>query len=106
MGPDGPMEWPTLWEEGRAGGGGKCIGRGTVENAERSIRHPDSNPKSPDAHVFPYDSLRGRTVKICPECKMRYSNDATYCFVEGSGLVVVPDPRVGTLLANRYVIEE
>lgn len=36
---------------------------------------------------------------------MRYANEATYCFVEGSDLIVVPDPRVGTVLANRYVIE-
>jgi len=37
---------------------------------------------------------------------MRYPNDATYCFVEGSDLVMLPDPRIGTVLAGRYVIEE
>jgi serine/threonine-protein kinase len=37
---------------------------------------------------------------------MRYPNEATYCFVEGAELVQLPDPRVGTLLAGRYVIEE
>lgn len=37
---------------------------------------------------------------------MRYPNEATYCFVEGSDLVELPDPRIGTLLAGRYVIEE
>src|SRR5688500_3806217 len=37
---------------------------------------------------------------------MRYPNDATYCFVEGSDLVTLPDPRVGTLLVGRYVSEE
>jgi len=37
---------------------------------------------------------------------MRYPNEATYCFVEGSDLIMLPDPRVGTLLAGRYVIEE
>ena len=37
---------------------------------------------------------------------MRYPNDATYCFVEGSDLVELPDPRLGTLLAGRYIIEE
>jgi serine/threonine-protein kinase len=36
---------------------------------------------------------------------MRYPNDATYCFVEGGELVDLPDPRIGTLLAGRYVIE-
>ncbi len=37
---------------------------------------------------------------------MRYPNEATYCFVEGSDLVDLPDPRIGTLLAGRYVIEQ
>lgn len=37
---------------------------------------------------------------------MRYPNEATYCFVEGSTLEAIPDPRIGTLLAGRYVIEE
>jgi tRNA A-37 threonylcarbamoyl transferase component Bud32 len=37
---------------------------------------------------------------------MRYPNEATYCFVEGADLLPLPDPRVGTLLAGRYVIEE
>jgi serine/threonine-protein kinase len=36
---------------------------------------------------------------------MRYPNEATYCFVEGSDLVVLPDPRIGTVLAGRYLIE-
>lgn len=48
----------------------------------------------------------GRAVKTCPQCKMRYPNDASYCFVEGSDLITLPDPRIGTLLAGRYVIEE
>lgn len=37
---------------------------------------------------------------------MRYPDDVTYCFVEGADLVILPDPRIGTLLAGRYVIEE
>jgi serine/threonine-protein kinase len=37
---------------------------------------------------------------------MRYPNEATYCFVDGSELGALPDPRIGTLLAGRYVIEE
>ncbi|MBX3233278.1 MAG: protein kinase [Labilithrix sp.] len=45
-------------------------------------------------------------MKTCPQCKMRYPNEATYCFVEGSDLITLPDPRLGTLLAGRYVIEE
>ena len=45
-------------------------------------------------------------MKTCPECKMRYPNEATHCFVESAELVMLPDPRIGTLLASRYVIEE
>jgi serine/threonine-protein kinase len=37
---------------------------------------------------------------------MRYPNEATFCFVEGAELVELPDPRIGTLLAGRYVVEE
>jgi serine/threonine-protein kinase len=37
---------------------------------------------------------------------MRYPNEATYCFVEGGELVELPDPRIGTVLAGRYVIDE
>ena len=37
---------------------------------------------------------------------MRYPNEAKFCFVEGADLVPLEDPRVGTLLAGRYVLEE
>jgi serine/threonine-protein kinase len=37
---------------------------------------------------------------------MRYPNEATYCFVEGGELVSLPDTRIGTVLAGRYVIDE
>jgi tRNA A-37 threonylcarbamoyl transferase component Bud32 len=36
---------------------------------------------------------------------MRYANEAQLCFVEGSALVDLPDPRIGSLVAGRYVIE-
>jgi tRNA A-37 threonylcarbamoyl transferase component Bud32 len=45
-------------------------------------------------------------LKTCTQCKMRYPNEATFCFVEGAALVELPDPRIGTLLAGRYVVEE
>ncbi len=45
-------------------------------------------------------------MKTCPQCKMRYPNEAKFCFVEGADLVPLADPRVGTLLAGRYVLEE
>ncbi|MDB5212850.1 MAG: serine/threonine protein kinase, partial [Myxococcaceae bacterium] len=44
-------------------------------------------------------------MKTCTQCKMRYPNEATFCFVEGAALVELPDPRIGTLLAGRYVVE-
>lgn len=37
---------------------------------------------------------------------MHYPNEAMTCLVEGAELVSLPDPRVGTLLAGRYAIEE
>jgi serine/threonine-protein kinase len=37
---------------------------------------------------------------------MRYPNEAKFCFVEGSDLVPLADPRIGTLLAGRYVLED
>jgi len=45
-------------------------------------------------------------MKICSRCKMRYPNEATYCFVEGGELTELPDPRIGTLVAGRYVVDE
>lgn len=45
-------------------------------------------------------------MKTCTQCKMRYPNEATFCFVEGAELTELPDPRIGTLLAGRYVVEE
>ena len=37
---------------------------------------------------------------------MRYPNEAKFCFVEGADLVPLEDPRIGTLLAGRYVLED
>jgi eukaryotic-like serine/threonine-protein kinase len=45
-------------------------------------------------------------VKTCPQCKMRYPNDAKFCFVEGADLTPLEDPRIGMLLAGRYVLED
>jgi len=48
----------------------------------------------------------GRRVKTCEQCHLRYPNESTFCFVDGKPLVHLQDPRVGTTLAGRYVIEE
>ncbi len=45
-------------------------------------------------------------MKICSQCKIRYPNETERCLVEGAPLVDLPDPRLGTLLAGRYVIDE
>jgi len=45
-------------------------------------------------------------MKTCPQCKMRYPNEALYCFVDGADLIVLKDKRIGTVIAGRYQIEE
>src|SRR5260370_16366823 len=45
-------------------------------------------------------------MKTCEQCPLRYPNESTFCFVDGKPLVHLQDPRVGTTLAGRYVIEE
>jgi serine/threonine protein kinase len=45
-------------------------------------------------------------MKNCPQCKMRYPNEAVYCFVDGADLVPLRDPRIGSTVAGRYVIDE
>jgi tRNA A-37 threonylcarbamoyl transferase component Bud32 len=37
---------------------------------------------------------------------MRYPNEATYCFVDGSDLIHLKDARIGSTIAGRYVVEE
>src|SRR5215472_1103235 len=46
-----------------------------------------------------------RCMKTCPQCKMRYPNEASYCFVDGTDLIPMQDPRIGTTIAGRYLIE-
>lgn len=45
-------------------------------------------------------------MKTCEQCHLRYPNDSTFCFVDGASLVPLQDPRVGTTLNGRYVIED
>jgi len=45
-------------------------------------------------------------MKTCPQCKMRYPNEAIFCFVDGSDLIVLKDKRIGTVVAGRYQVEE
>jgi serine/threonine-protein kinase len=46
-------------------------------------------------------------MKACTQCQMRYPDDAgQHCFVDGAELVVTTDPRIGSTIAGRYVIED
>lgn len=44
-------------------------------------------------------------MKSCPVCSLRYSNDSEVCLVDGTRLVRMQDPRIGTTVAGRYHIE-
>ncbi|HEU4408026.1 MAG TPA: serine/threonine-protein kinase [Polyangiaceae bacterium] len=45
-------------------------------------------------------------MRKCPLCNLRYPNVSTLCFVDGSPLIPLEDPRVKSTLAGRYVIED
>src|SRR6266498_1517167 len=44
-------------------------------------------------------------MKSCPKCNLRYPDESTYCFVDGATLEPLKDPRVGTTIAGRYLVE-
>lgn len=46
------------------------------------------------------------SVKVCPSCRLRYEDAARYCLVDGAALEELTDPRIGHVLAGRYLIEE
>lgn len=43
---------------------------------------------------------------VCPQCKLKYPNGSNHCFIDGAGLEALQDPRVGTTLGGRYILEE
>jgi serine/threonine-protein kinase len=45
-------------------------------------------------------------MRVCPQCKLKYPSDKSACFVDGSALVDIQDPRIGTAIAGRYTLEE
>jgi serine/threonine-protein kinase len=45
-------------------------------------------------------------MKTCPQCQQRYPAETSFCFIDGSALIAENDPRIGTTIAGRYVIEE
>jgi serine/threonine-protein kinase len=44
-------------------------------------------------------------MKTCPQCKQRYPEESTFCFLDGGTLVAETDPRIGMTIAGRYVLE-
>lgn len=50
------------------------------------------------------DGGRGH-MKVCPSCKLKFPAHSTHCFVDGTALESLHDPRVGTTVAGRYVLE-
>jgi serine/threonine-protein kinase len=44
-------------------------------------------------------------MKVCPQCQLKYPDSEPRCFVDGTELKQLADPRIGTLLAGRYQIE-
>jgi serine/threonine-protein kinase len=44
-------------------------------------------------------------MKSCPRCNLRYPDSSTTCFLDAAELVDVPDPRLGSVLGGRYLIE-
>ena len=44
-------------------------------------------------------------MKSCPQCHLRYPADIKYCFKDGAELTQIHDPRLGTTVAGRYIIE-
>ncbi len=45
-------------------------------------------------------------MKACPQCNLKYPSESTSCFVDGAELVEIQDPRIGTTVGGRYLIEE
>lgn len=43
-------------------------------------------------------------MKTCPQCHLAYPSESSFCFVDGSSLVSPKDPRIGSTVAGRYVI--
>ncbi|MGC4091887.1 MAG: protein kinase [Polyangiaceae bacterium] len=45
-------------------------------------------------------------MKACANCKLNYPNDSNACFLCGRALEAIQDPRIGTTIAGRYLVED
>jgi serine/threonine-protein kinase len=45
-------------------------------------------------------------MKACDNCKLKYPNDSSACFLCGRQLVAIRDPLIGTTIAGRYLVED
>jgi tRNA A-37 threonylcarbamoyl transferase component Bud32 len=45
-------------------------------------------------------------MKVCPSCGLKYPDQHERCFVDKAVLEKVPDPRIGSVLKGRYMIEQ
>ena len=44
-------------------------------------------------------------MRACQRCKLNFPDDTAACFLCGSALAAVQDPRIGLTLAGRYQVE-
>ena len=45
-------------------------------------------------------------MKVCSQCQQRYPDESAFCFIDGVGLRELDDPRIGTTVAGRYLVED
>ncbi len=45
-------------------------------------------------------------MRVCPKCGLKYGDGDLRCFVDGYSTQETEDPRIGTTLAGRYLIED
>jgi serine/threonine protein kinase len=52
------------------------------------------------------DSLDPTLTKQCPTCGVRFHERASLCPIDGAALISLPDPLVGRVIQERYLVEE
>ena len=44
-------------------------------------------------------------MKACEKCKLKFPDDTAACFICGSSLAPIKDPRIGSIVNGRYLLE-